>query len=65
MRRKPASPKLLTVRAALILAISLLAALGAGLLTYWRDSALPTSMLTACGVWAAAVIFLNELIEGR
>ncbi|MFG1913061.1 hypothetical protein [Kribbella sp. NPDC048928] len=62
MSSKQADTKLISTRSALIMALALIAAIGAGLLTYLSNHSLPGAVLTGGGAWAAAVIFFNTII---
>jgi heme A synthase len=63
MSSKQADTKPISTRSAVIMALALLVAIGAGLLTYLSERSLPASVLTAGGAWAAAVVFFNTIID--
>jgi hypothetical protein len=63
MASKRTDTKLLSIRTAVILALALLVAIGAGILTYLQDRALASAALVAAAAWAASVTFFNALID--
>lgn len=58
----PGGP-LLTQRAAIILLLGILTALGAGILTALTGATTASAVLTGSGAFAAAVTFFNTLID--
>ncbi|MEV0288911.1 hypothetical protein AB0H36_32735 [Kribbella sp. NPDC050820] len=63
MGSKQAGSRLIPVRSAVIMTLALLVAVGAGVLTYLQEPALPTAVLVGAGAWAGAVTFFNALID--
>ena len=56
------SPKLLSLRAALVLALAVLAGIGAGVLTWLSGAPPATGVLAGCAAFASAVAFFHHLI---
>ncbi|MEV4677318.1 hypothetical protein AB0K34_37170 [Actinomadura sp. NPDC049382] len=53
---------LMTVRAALVLTLGVLAGIGAGLLTFASGRGLPESVLSGCASAAAGLLLFNQLV---
>lgn len=63
MSSKRTTTGLISTRAALILALSLIVAIGAATLTYLSEPSAPAAALAASGAWAAAVVFFNAIVD--
>lgn len=63
MGSKQADTRLISTRSALIMALALLVAIGAALLTYLSEHSMPAAALASGGSWAAAVVFFNAIID--
>lgn len=62
-RRKPRRRGVLSVRSALILTLSTIAALGGGWLLYLGHSIVAQIVFSAVGVFALAVVFFDRVIS--
>ncbi|MGW2703853.1 hypothetical protein [Streptomyces sp. NPDC001340] len=56
-------PTLLTLRSALVLALSLLVAVAAAGLTYWSTRSLPQALIAAGIAAGGALVLFNTIIE--
>lgn len=62
MTSQPTPPPLLTIRAAVVLLLAALTAIGAGLLTYFARRSIPEALLAAGAAGGAAIGVFNRLI---
>lgn len=62
MQRRTSNGPLIPLRSAVILLLSVLAGLGAGILMRMAGRPMPLAALSAIGVTAAAVTFFNALV---